>query len=114
MKIFGFYIARELPVVEKTVEVEKIVEKIEYVALGDEVSVYCATTPRPRHFLWDEPYPEWNGKKFLSCNQALEECPGSVVNKIAAYRVGKDYFTRGNVEKITVQPKPRVPKGKAA
>lgn len=113
MKIFGFYIARELPVVEKIVEVEKIVDKIEFIELGDKVDVYKATIPNMPYYVTTK-FPEWFGNIYSTCHQALEECPGAQVHKITAYKSGKRYFIRQGVDEIKVQPKPRVPKGKAA
>ena len=105
MRVFGFHILRELP--------KTVVEKIVYVELGEEVEVYQAMVEGGFAYMV-EFYPRWHGNIYQTCSQALSECPHAVVRKVSAYKTRGNYFTRGALRKLNVQPKPKTEKGKAA
>jgi len=131
----------EVPVekiVEKTVEVEKIVR-----VLGEPeaVTLYRAVSPAQDTnmemmrqqcqlisaaaalstfgaFCPVEP-PEllslhaWHGRLFTTCEQAFAECPGAKVEPVTRYRIGRDYYAKADVplSVAVVQPKPKRAKG---
>lgn len=68
------------------------------------VKLYRALAPKAFYSSRDVNIPEWSGRIFHSCAQALDECEGAVVERIDAVRVGDSFFHCYGL--IEPQPKP--------
>ena len=105
------------------VEVEKRVE-VEGPIYGEaqETEVYRAVDPkysmRIRAYAYgglpvsSSAVAEWHGRYFTTCEQAFRECPGAEVVSEKVWRIGTQLYKRPTLAGITVQPKPKRPKGK--
>jgi hypothetical protein len=140
VRLFGWYIGRE----REPAEVERVVEKVtERVILGTPapVTVYRVNCPRyesdnrlhgirlqswaacntfrlsasaPEAMPEHPKPPAWEGQYFHTCEQAFAAHPGAKVTSVSGWKVGDEFVTGLEVRPLTVQPKPKVAKGKRA
>jgi hypothetical protein len=111
---------REIEIVrEVTVEkeAERIVEREVFVhGEAVEVDLYEARDPVLRLAMTTMSYGYtpaiWHGKIYASCDQAFAECHGAEVVSRKVWRIGSRYFESPKLVRLSVQPKPKIAKGK--
>lgn len=82
---------------------------------AEEVEIYVAEDPKARiraYCLGPIKLADWHGRGFLTCSQALAECQGANVSAVKLWKIAGNYYNSPNLRAITVQPKPKVAKGK--
>lgn len=114
MKVFGWYITRELP---EPVTVKEVVTET-LLGTPAPVTLYQALDPSgdfPYYGLGYypsfSPLADWHGQFFTSCEQAFAAHPQAKVDAVSGWCIGDDFVTGLKVERIKVQPKPKVDKG---
>ena len=134
MKLFGWYITRELPEPAEVRVKEFVNRTITLLGTPAPVTIYMVRDPEFRRALdlhkshmssyyalaafgsakiRPEPKPhEWHGHYFASCEQAFAAHPTAEVDAVSGWKIGDQFVTGLEVRPITIQPKPKRPKGK--